>query len=285
MADFGRGIKAGIAAGGVYIVISVILAAIYHNSSSFLYPMYVYAVGLTPFVSSLSEVRLFVLTLLFQYIVRGIVFGVVFAALYNFLPGTISVKKGVVLSAFLWIVTIIQIVYTTPGWYTKGIPWIYYGGTLDLSSVGLVLLGIMSALVFGALTGFLWDRFRAKRLAEARKGSPALLVSFILGGLMWAFLAIGFTIEVIEGAPLIESVWGSILYTLVVFLGPFGWVLTLVAWRKTKRDESGFKWGMYGGVIMALTGIMLLPGALAITGGVLSRRKLATESSTAEIEQ
>jgi hypothetical protein len=34
---------------------------------------------------------------------------------------------------------------------------------------------------------------------------------------------------------------------------------------------------------MALTGIMLLPGALAITGGALSRRKLASESSTAEI--
>jgi hypothetical protein len=286
MADFGRGIKAGVAAGGVYIVISAILAAIYHNSSSFLYPMYVYAVGLTPFVSSLSEVRLFVLYLLESHIVRGIVFGVVFAALYSFVPGTASVKKGVVLSAFLWIVTIIQIVYTTPGWYTKGIPWIYYGGTLDLSSVGLVLLGIMSALVFGALTGFLWGRFRAKRLAEARKGSPALLVSFILGGLTWTFLAIGFIISVVIDADLVlGSWWLEILFTLVVFLGPFGWVLTLVAWRKTKRGESGFKWGMYGGVIMALTGVMLLPGALAIVGGVLSGRKPADESSTAEIEQ
>jgi hypothetical protein len=285
LADFRRGIKAGIATGGVYIVISVILAATYHNSSSFLYPMYLYAVGLTPFVLSLSEVRLFVLTLLFQYIVRGIVFGVVFAALYNFLPGTTSVKKGVVLSVFLWILTIIQIVYTTPGWYTQGIPWIYYGGTLDLSSVDLVLLGIVSALVFGALTGFLWDRFRAKGLAEARKGSPVLLVSFILGILTWAVLAVGFIIEVIEGYLVLGSWWLEILSTLVVFLGPFGWALTLVAWRKTKSGESGFKWGMYGGVAMALTGIMLLPGLLAIIGGVFSGRKPAAESSTAEIEQ
>jgi len=43
--------------------------------------------------------------------------------------------------------------------------------------------------------------------------------------------------------------------------------------------------GVAGGVIMALTGFMLLPGALAIIGGVLSGRKPASESSTAAIEQ
>jgi hypothetical protein len=36
---------------------------------------------------------------------------------------------------------------------------------------------------------------------------------------------------------------------------------------------------------MALTGVMLLPGVLAITGGILSARKLATEPGTAAIEQ
>ena len=36
---------------------------------------------------------------------------------------------------------------------------------------------------------------------------------------------------------------------------------------------------------MALTGIMLLPGLLAITGGVFSGRKPAIESVTAAIEQ
>ena len=36
---------------------------------------------------------------------------------------------------------------------------------------------------------------------------------------------------------------------------------------------------------MALTGVMLLPGVLAIIGGVFSARKPASESSTAEIEQ
>jgi hypothetical protein len=194
----------------------------------------------------------------------------------------------VVLSSFLWILAVVQIIYTTPGWpWPETIPWTYYGGTLDLSSIDLALLGIISALVFGTLTGLLWDRFRAKRLAEARKGSPALLVSFILGGVIWVFFTAMFLTAVVTGGvPPIEPYfwWFDLLAWLVVFLGPFGWVLTLVAWRKTKRGESGFKWGMYGGVIMALTGIMLLPGALAITGGVLSRRKPAIESGTAEIE-
>jgi hypothetical protein len=118
-----------------------------------------------------------------------------------------------------------------------------------------------------------------------------LLVSFILGVVIWAALAVAFIMGVvIEGAPAIGAIgpefwWTDLLFTSVVFLGLPGWVLTLVGWRKTKRSESGFKWGVAGGIMMALTGIMLLPGALAIIGGVLSGRKPAIESSTAEIEQ
>jgi len=93
----------------------------------------------------------------------------------------------------------------------------------------------------------------------------------------------------VRGFPVIEQPgpfwWYGILFVSVVFLGLPGWVLALVAWRKTRVGKSGFKWGMYGGVIMALTGIMLLPGLLAITGGVFSGRKPATEPSPAAIEQ
>jgi hypothetical protein len=240
----------------------------------------------------------FVITLILVDIVprvlQGIVFGAVFAALYNYLPGVTSIVKGVVFSAFLWIIAVIQAIYTTPGWawHADGFSGsgTYYSGMISLSSVGLALAGIISALVFGALTGFLWGRFRGKELAEERKGKPVLLVSFILGGLMWMLSAIGFIIGVIiGGAPLIEEPgpfwWYGVLFVSVFFLGLPGWVLTLAAWRKTKRDESGLKFGVAGGVIMALTGQMLLPGLLAITGGVFSGRKLATESSTAETGQ
>jgi len=101
--------------------------------------------------------------------------------------------------------------------------------------------------------------------------------------------AIGFIIGVvIGGAPLIEPGpfwWYGVLYVSVVFLGLPGWVLARAAWRKTKRGESGLKWGVAGGVKMALTGHMLLPGALAIIGGVFSGRKPVNESGIAEIGQ
>jgi len=285
LADFRRGIKAGVATGGVYLVISAILAAI---DPEFLDITDIYAAGLTPFVFG---VYLFVLSLLVNHVLRGIIFGAVFAALYYFLPCTASVKKGVVLSSFLWILAVIQIIYTTPGWHANetilGGAY-YYSGPLNLSSIGPVLAGIISALFFGALTGFLWGRFRGKELAEERKGRPVLLVSFILGGLIWVLPAIVFIIGVVfRGIPAIgpDFWWLDLLNTLVVFLGLPGWILARAAWRKTKSGESGFKWGVAGGVMMAVTGVMLLPGALAIIGGVFSGRKPATESNTAEIEQ
>jgi hypothetical protein len=288
LADFGRGIKAGVAVAAVYLIISVILGAIGYKSW-YLW-QFIYAAGLgTAFGLTVSS---FIHELLIQYVVRGIIFGAVFAALYDYLPGVTSIVKGVVLSSFFWIVTVINVMYLTPGW-----PWAahsnefvgtHYGGVVSLASLSLALVSIVSPLIFGALTGFLWDRFRAKRLAEARKGGPVLLVSFIMGGVYWAVWASMFLLGVVtEGFPPIEPAfwWFDLLNTLVVFIGPFGWVLTLTAWRKTKRCESGFKWGMYGGVTMALTGIMLLPGVLAIIGGVLSRRKPASKSGTAATEQ
>ena len=289
MADFRRGIKAGIVTGIIYMVISAILGAIYQNNPLSV-PHFILGTGLTPLFSltALTDPS-FVISLLFQYVVRGIVFGAVFAALYNFLPSTTSVKKGVVLSSFLWILGVAGLIYETPGWPTDGFQTsVVAGVTVSLSSVGLALAGIISALVFGALTGFLWDRFRGEKLAEARKGSPVLLVSFILGETIWVVMAVMFLLGVvIGGAPAVnpDMWWSDILATSVVFLGLPGWVLTLVGWKKTKVDKSGLRWGVAGGVLMALTGVMLLPGALAITGGVLSGRKPASESSTAEIGQ
>jgi hypothetical protein len=288
MADFGRGMKAGVVTGIVYMAIAAILGAIYHYPLSI--PNFIYGTGLTLFTwKSLTDFSS-VISLLFPYVYRGIVFGAVFAALYNFLPGTASVKKGVVLSAFLCIVAVVGAIYTTPGWPTDG--WIpdgaYYSGTLNLSSPRLAFAGIVSALIFGALTGFLWDRFRGKELTEERKGRSVLLVSFILGLAMWVLFAVMFLLAVvISGWPSIqpEFWWSDLLGMLVVFLGLPGWILARAAWKKTKVDKSGFRWGVAGGVMMALTGIMLLPGALAIAGGVLSGRKPASEPSTAEIEQ
>ena len=288
MADFGRGIKAGVITGIVYIVICAILGEIHYHFPAILlhFPP---GTGLTLFTwRSLTDPSS-VTSLLFQYVGRGIIFGAFFAALYSFLPGTSSIVKGMVLSLFLYIVAVVETIYKTPGWPTDGYAWTLYGTTLHLSSISLALAGIISVLVFGALAGFLWDRFRAKKLAEERKGSPVLLVSFIFGLLMWVYFATLFLMAVVtsRGIPAIEPDfwWFEILAMSVVFLGLPGWILTRVAWKKTKVDKSGLKWGVAGGVMMALIGIMLLPGVLAIIGGVLSAGKPASESSTAETGQ
>jgi hypothetical protein len=290
MADFGRGVKAGAAAATIYLIISVILATI---GAKFWYPSGVISaagLGISPGLADFP----FVIYSILSYVVRGIVFGAVFAALYNFLPGTTSVKKGVVLSAFLWILGAVGLIYITPGWPTDGGQAYTVTGpaglTICLSSVGLALVSIVFALAFGALVGAIWNKLKEKKVTEVKKGIAVLLVSFILGGVYWVSGTVAFLIGVvIRGAPLIEESgpfwWGSILYASVIFLGLPGWILARAAWKKTKVNKSGFRWGVAGGVMMALTGIMLLPGVLAIIGGVLSGRRPATEPSTAAIEQ
>jgi hypothetical protein len=292
-ADFGRGIKAGVAAATVYIIIAVIFAAVgreFWHLSNF---MYAAGLGISPGFVDFPFTIFSTVYSIISYVVRGIIFGAVFAALYNYLPGAISIVKGVMLSLFLWVLAVVQIIYTTAGWAWHGDGFsgsgTYYSGMISLSSVGLALAGIISALVFGVLVGAIWSGLRAKRVAEAGKGSSALLLSFILGAAMWVLPTIGLIIGVIiGGAPLIEAGpfwWYGVLFTSVVFVGLPGWGLALVAWRKTRSGKSGLKPGLAGGIIMALTGQMLLPGVLAIIGGVHSRRKPATESSAAATEQ
>jgi hypothetical protein len=290
MADFDRGIKAGVVTGVLYLSSSAILSAIYQNDPLSV-PHFILGSGLTLFAwSSLADASE-VISLLIQYVVRGIVFGAVFAALYSCLPGSASIKKGLMLSVFLSVVAFVGAVYRTPGW--PATVWVpdgaYYIGTLNLSSLGLALAGIISALIFGVLTGFLWDRFRGKGLMEERKGRSVLLISFIGGGIIWVLIAPMFIVGVLASrGPVIEPGplwWENLLFTSVVFLGLPGWILASVGWKKTKMDESGFKWGVAGGAMMALTGIMLLPGILAITGGVLSRLRPATEAASAATAQ
>ena len=280
MADFGRGLKAGVITGIIYLVIYIVVRVISFYESLYLTD-FLDATGLAPVVSPIYPS---IASWLFNPVIRGIIFGVIFAVVYNLLPGTISIVKGVVLSSLLWIVTVIEVICTMPDW--PSVRGTYYGGTVVLSSVSFILIGIMFALLFGALTGLLWDRFRGKELKEERKGRSVLLVGFILGGIIWVLFALMFLVGRIPLAVTgSEFWWERIVTRLVLFLGLPGWILALVAWRKTRRDESGLRLGVAGGAIMALTGIMLLPGALAITGGVLSGRKPASESSTTAIAQ
>lgn len=288
MADFRRGIKAGVVTGFIYLAIAGILGSVVIHYRLFSVARFLYGTGLTLYPwSSLTDPSSMI-SLMVQHLISGVTFGAVFAALYSSLPGTASIKKGAVLAAFVWIVAALGSIYMTPGWPTEGsMSWSYCGGgAVVLSSIGPALAGITSALIFGALTGFLWDRFRPKRLVEASRGNPVLLVSFILAGVIWTALAVAFVVGVVISGevPAIgpHFWWMDLLLTSAVFLGLPGWILVLIAWRGTRRGKSGFGWGMAGGVLMVLTGVMLLPGTLSIIGGVLSRREPPDQIVTAE---
>lgn len=280
MADFRRGIKAGAAAAGAYLILAIILAAIgqtLYYPSNFVYPagLGIQLTPVDPFVLASS---------IWSYVFRGIVFGAIFAALCGFIPGATGVRKGVLLSAFLWIVGAVGAIYMTPGWPGAGTSTA--GGLLpiSLSSIGLTLVSILSALAFGALAGAIWSKLKGKEVVEVINGAPALLVSFALGALGWASGGVAFLIGVVmSGAPFVQPGafwWVGVLYASVVFLGLPGWILAFLAWKRTRRGESGLKLGVAGGVVMALTGVMLLDGGLAIIGGVLSRRRPAAEPTT-----
>jgi hypothetical protein len=269
MADFERGIKAGVITGAIYLAIALILAFTLASQHS-------YASGVWD-AAGLAYLPLG------GQIIRGIIFGAVLAALYGSLPGRTGVVKAVVLSSFLWVSTVIQVTYTNLSW-----PWqaaaldgaTYYGGTINLSSVNFTLISIMSALVFGVLTGLLWNRFRGKEPIEERKGREVLLVSFILGSIFWGVIGGTYIRFFVIGLPFPRVLffsWYAILHTLVLFGGLLGWIFAVTAWRKAGRRESGLGWGLAGGVIMVVSGLMLLPGALAITGGVFSRHMVAGE--------
>ena len=290
MVDFKRGIKAGVAAAAIYLIVSVGLASI---GQTFWFPLdLISAAGLR---IQLEFVDPFVLVSLIAHrIVGGIIFGASFAALYNHLPSAASVKKGVIFSAFLWILYAVEFIYQAAGWPTgagvqtsSGLA----GVTICLSSLGLASVSIIFALLFGALVGAMWGNFREKEMIEVRKGTAAMLVGLIVGGLIWLGGAVWLLIIVlIEGTPILEILgehgsfwWYGVLYLSAVFLGLPGWILGLIAWRKMRKGKPGLKSGVAGGVCMALTGHMLFPGVLMIIGGVLSRREPAINPSTIKI--
>lgn len=288
MADFRRGIKAGVIAGAIYMAIGAILGAVYQYDIHSM-PRLLFGSGLNLFtLQSLTDPSFVASLLLRSNLVRGIVFGAIFAALYGLLPGRGGVGKGVVLAAFLCVVAIVGTIYMTPGWTDQVSYGFYYSGSIDLSSPLMGFVGIVSALAFGALAGLLWDRFRGKELIGERSGESPLLLSFILGLVIWVVLAVTFLIRVVfAGFPTIqpEFWWSDLLGMLVVFLGLPGWILARAAWKRIELNRSGYGWAVAGGIMMALTGILWLPGVLAVTGAVFSRGQTVGASAAAGIGQ
>jgi hypothetical protein len=283
MIQLGRGIKAGLLAAMVFLVIAAVieLTGISDRCWDILWAAGIDLSG----PRGIMRLDIMVQTIIFR-IVGGIVFGAVLAAFYDYLPRGASILKAVLLSLFLWIVSIVGLMYIHAGWpaLDGGVGGLTaWGGAVLVGSIDMTLVGIASTLVFGAVVGAIWIGMRGKEVVERRRGMVVLLTSFIWGVVQWVGVALPTIIIGYREAPFpfLDGDWWSILAALTVFLGLAGWILVLLAWRRTKRGESGFKPGVVGGVCMVPTGFLLLPGVLSIIGGVLSRREPADRSGTA----
>ena len=176
-------------------------------------------------------------------------------------------------------------------WATGPIEDIYLSlGTAVITyELGGMLISIASAVAFGALAGAIWNRLRAREAPEPRPGSAALLAGSAIGMWMWLGPASRVIVDVAVMGPFWETLmwwwperfwWPGILILSAAVLGLAGWILVLLGWRRTRRGESGFRRGLAGGVLMAVTGVMLMPGVVSIIGAVLSRREPASEPAS-----
>jgi len=75
----------------------------------------------------------------------GVIFGTIYAAAYTHLPGTKSILKGISIGIVWWLV--------------MGLGLSYCLGTVI--NAYHIVSSLISALVWGVLVGFFWDRYKA----------------------------------------------------------------------------------------------------------------------------
>ncbi len=136
MADFGRGIKAGVVAGLIYGIIYLVLVMALADA---LMPGFWALMGAAGFTG--TAIAILAGSMIIGGIIGGLIFGAIYAAAYGSLPGS-SVVKGLILSIIFWLIFGVALNYG-------------YVASYPLYTV----LGLISSLIWGALTGTFWDKF------------------------------------------------------------------------------------------------------------------------------
>lgn len=136
MADYARGIKAGIIASVVYALTwSIVL---FFTGATLL--------GLSAALWDLVAISYSVSTIIIGIIV-GIIVGVIFAAVYDSLPSKSSIVKGIIAGLIYWL-----IIGLILGIATYGFAMLYLGLTL-----------VFQVFLFGILLGLIWDMLSRKK--------------------------------------------------------------------------------------------------------------------------
>ena len=131
--EFKRGVVSGAKAGAVYGIIMVLIGIAYAYTQ--LEPGEYIAIERA-------------ITLAIGYAIAGAIvgtiFGTIYAAAYSHLPGAKSISKGIFFGIVWWIVVGMGVAYCL--------------GT----AIGIyhAVSSLILALIWGALTGFFWDRYR-----------------------------------------------------------------------------------------------------------------------------
>lgn len=153
MTEWVRGVKAGLISIPIYgaaLWILVQTAARIHS-----FDLSEQMTGFGTETVPLVSLEGFLFTVFGFGITFGIIYGLIFAAVYEKFPGKSSLIKGATLGVALWIIF---------GLITQAT-----GGVVTILGDPLVLFptflvgGLTAAILFGALLGFLWDKFAIKR--------------------------------------------------------------------------------------------------------------------------
>ncbi len=154
MANLTKGLKSGTIAGLAYGVVNAILAYIIliELRSSIIAALNKYLSQHSNLIS-ISAQNLYDLALIttpvaevIVGIILGLIFGALFGIMYNKIPFSSPVGKGLLFSFFIWLILNVGIEAANIG---------TYGFTYYIVSAGLSLIG---AVVYGLLLGYLYGR-------------------------------------------------------------------------------------------------------------------------------
>jgi len=148
--EYARGIKSGALAGVVYGIVLAAITLVAISTSSDIYGLY------EPQIPEISgQTGMIILLLSFAvgtiiYLFIGLVFGVFYAIMYNFIPSQKSPTKAVLFSFLFWLV--LDVLFGYP--FVDSI--IYF-------IIFNVIIGLTSAFIWGLSLGTFWDLFGEKK--------------------------------------------------------------------------------------------------------------------------
>lgn len=151
MVEYSRGLKAGIISGLVFGIVNAIVAAF----------IYWFMLELIPGEMSegLINAGVYTLALLIPGkiifgIIGGAIFGLIFAAFYNKLPGSKPIVNGITTAIIYWIIFSLIIGY----FFRK-----YYFAAYGITYIADVIIGLIMFLFWGFLLVKFWDKFGGKQ--------------------------------------------------------------------------------------------------------------------------